>query len=88
MKLKMEFNFNGRKVSLREIQSLDVIVIASGRMDKLLAKLAELCMISMGLFVQEKHTIEASLCAMGGEVVEDMDNQELQGILEKYNDLF
>lgn len=53
-KLKMEFNFNGKKVSLIGIQHPVVKMIALGRMGKLLANPAELCMISMGLFVQEK----------------------------------
>lgn len=57
-KIKMEFNFKGQKVSLKVIQPPVVKLIASCRKDKLLDKLAELCMISMGLLVQEEQSVE------------------------------
>lgn len=43
-------------MSLKGIQPA-IKLIASDRMDKLLAKLDELCMISMGLLVQEEQSV-------------------------------
>jgi len=67
-KLKMEFTIMGRKISLRGIQPVVVKMVHQDNMDKLVAKPAELCMISFGVYKDEEN---GSLLSI--EVVPDSD---------------
>ncbi|XP_075088549.1 uncharacterized protein LOC142170516 [Nicotiana tabacum] len=88
-KLRMEFNIMGHKVSLRGIQPPATKLIQQGSIDKLLAKPAELCMISVGLFMEhQQQDVEISLLAVESLPQEPSRNGELQAILQQYSDLF
>lgn len=56
-----------------------VKMISSGKMNKLLAQPAELCMMS---FLQDEGTLEASLYLLEGEVTENLQSSEM--VLDKY----
>lgn len=60
-KLKMEFTITGQKISLRGIQPPTTKLILSRKMDKLLAKPAELWMILVGILIEESQDEGASL---------------------------
>lgn len=86
--LKIEFSFKRQRVSLRGAQPHAAKLIQSGQMDKLLAKPAELCMISVGMLMEVGQEDDASLCSMEGEPAGDSQKQELAQMLDKYADLF
>lgn len=77
-----------RKFLLRGAQPPAVKMIPHDKMDKLLAKPAELCMMTVGLFMQEKEKVGASLYSLEKEAEEIKETQELQEVLDKYVDLF
>lgn len=52
-KLKMVFSIMGKNRSLMGIQPPAVRMITTGKMDILLAKHVELCMLSVGLLMEE-----------------------------------
>ncbi|PHT84185.1 hypothetical protein T459_12628 [Capsicum annuum] len=83
-KLKMEFSIKGHKISLRGIQSTKTKIIQLNNIEKLLAQPSELCMISLGVMVDET---TVSLCSM--EISKNADEEaDLQVVLQNYKDLF
>lgn len=87
-KLRMEFTIMGHKVALRGIKSPAAGVIQQEKMEKLLAKPIELCMISVGIF-QERQDQEGmgTLLTMEGDQGSIVDKEDLQVILQAYQDL-
>ncbi|XP_049345420.1 uncharacterized protein LOC125809928 [Solanum verrucosum] len=85
-RLKMEFTIMGRKISLRGIQPAAVKMVHQDNMDKLLAKPAELCMISFGVYKEEKSGSLLSIEAVPDSDVEGVN--DLECILQEYSDLF
>ncbi|XP_070050283.1 uncharacterized protein [Nicotiana tomentosiformis] len=88
MKLKMEFTIMGQKISLRGIQPPTAKLIQSGKIDKLLAKPAELCMISLGIITEESIEEDASLFSLESQLETQREPADLQLVLQKYGDLF
>lgn len=87
-KLKMEFSIKGHKVSLRGVQPTAVKMLTAGKMDKLLAKPAELCMISMGMWLGGNQAVEGSLFSLTGEALVSTETHALEAVLDNYADLF
>ncbi|XP_075103126.1 uncharacterized protein LOC142177943 [Nicotiana tabacum] len=88
-KLRMEFSIMGHKVSLRGIQPPATKMVQQASMDKLLAKPAELCMISVGLFLEsQQQGVEVSFFTLEGLPKKPSMSWDLQVILQRYNDLF
>lgn len=78
----------GHKVSLRGVQPPATKMIQQASTDKLLAKPPELCMIFVGLFLENQQGVEISLFTLEGMPKEPSMSWELQSILQKYSDLF
>lgn len=88
-RLKMEFTIMGHKISLRGIQPAAVKMIHQDNMEKLLAKPAELCMISVGVYKEEQLEETGSLLSIEAIPNNDAEGaKDLECILEEYGDLF
>ncbi|KAG5600366.1 hypothetical protein H5410_031736 [Solanum commersonii] len=85
-RLKMEFTIMGRKLSLREIQPTAVKMVHQDNMDKLLAKLTELCMILFGVYKEKENGSMLSIETVPDSDVEGVN--DLECILEEYSGLF
>lgn len=84
----MEFTIMGKKISLRGIQPPAAKIIQSGRMDKLLVKPAEICMISVGVLTEGDPSEAASLSSLVAQAQDQEKMVELHSVLQKYNDIF
>lgn len=87
--LKMEFSIMGHKVSLRGIKPPAAKLVQQSGMDKLLAKPAELCLISVGMYLGEEYSGEpGSFFSINTCDEVGKDKADIQEILQDFNDLF
>lgn len=87
--LKMEFSIEGHKMSLRGIKPPAAKVIQQNGMAKLLAKPAELYMISVGMYLGEEYSEESgSLFSISSCGTTEKDSTDMQKLLQDFSDLF
>lgn len=80
--LKMEFSIEGHKMSLRGIKPPAAKVIQQNGMAKLLAKPADLYMISVGMYLGEEYSEESgSLFSISSFGTTEKDSTDMQKLL-------
>ncbi|KAF3641486.1 hypothetical protein FXO38_21615 [Capsicum annuum] len=83
-KLRMEFTIMGHKVSLRGIKPPAAKLVQPEKMEKLLAKPAELCMISIGMYLEKQVDVNTGeILIMERDQLCIEKNQELYPIIQK-----
>ncbi|KAF3663729.1 hypothetical protein T459_23333 [Capsicum annuum] len=85
----MKFTIMGHKVSLRGIKPPAAKLVQPEKIEKLLAKPAELCIISVGMYQEEQVDVNrGEMLNIERDQLCIEKNQELQVILQQYDDLF
>ncbi|KAG8386825.1 hypothetical protein BUALT_Bualt03G0189200 [Buddleja alternifolia] len=87
--LRMEFQYEGKKVALRGMQPQSVKIIDKNKMQKCLHKPAQISMLHMGILHEKPHNLsEDSFCYNLSAKSSLEPLQELQASLDDYQDLF
>ncbi|KAG8391002.1 hypothetical protein BUALT_Bualt01G0142700 [Buddleja alternifolia] len=87
--LRMEFQYEGKKVALRGMQPQSVKIIDKNKMQKCLHKPAQISMLHMGILHEKSHDLsEDPFCYNLSATSSSEPLQELQAILDDYQDLF